>query len=177
MIYPTAIGSFIVSKGLKQSWTINIKQRSALIGIMDEDMIQKSGNAIEDFTDAMFGGYGLSTHSWQYYHSAGYSPTGSLIKYSEQFKADGKSVVVTMELDMTQKEDKNAILTYINHNETKEYVKEMRTDGEFTNIAWNDIDFNKKCRLAVAGSYSTDYETEYKMLNNVISVCSDRMQL
>ena len=47
--YPTAIGWFIIEKGMKQSWTFSIKQRSACIGIMDEDIIQKSGKNIEDF--------------------------------------------------------------------------------------------------------------------------------
>ena len=36
--YPTAIGSFVIEKGMKQSWKFNLMQSSTLIGIMDGEI-------------------------------------------------------------------------------------------------------------------------------------------
>ena len=60
---------------------------------------------------------------------------------------------------MTQKESEHAILKYVNHGEPKENVKEIRTDKEFSNIAWNDIDINREYRMAIAPfAYRDDIE-------------------
>ena len=48
-----------------------------------------------------------------------------------------------MELDMTQTINENGRLSYIIHNEKKEDVEVIRTDGEFSNIAYDNIDIDK----------------------------------
>ena len=157
--YPSAIGSMSIKRGMKQSWTFKIKQNFALLGIIDEEIVQNSGNAITDFTNSTFKGYGITTNLWSCYHILGAGRVSiNFRRYSNQFVKE-KSSIVTMELDMTQKESEHAILKYVNHGEPKENVKEIRTDKEFSNIAWNDIDINREYRMAIAPfAYRDDIE-------------------
>ena len=57
--------------------------------------------------------------------------------------------MITMELDMTQTQSESGVLKYILHNKPKDDIKQIRTDGEFTNIAYNNIDIDNKYRLAL----------------------------
>ena len=66
--YVCAIGSFVMKKGIKQSWTFKSHAKYPLIGIMDDDIIQSQGN-IEDHTDEVYEGYGLQLYFWNYYHA------------------------------------------------------------------------------------------------------------
>ena len=53
-----------------------------------------------------------------------------------------------MELDITPKENKkHAILRYILHHEPKTDVNLIRTDGVYTNIAYDNVDINRKYRM------------------------------
>ena len=54
-----------------------------------------------------------------------------------------------MELDMTQTESNNGILKYIIHNKPKESVKNVRTDEIYSNIAYDNVDIEKKYRMTV----------------------------
>ena len=75
----------------------------------------------------------------------------TLEKYASQFKYEPMNVfIVTIELDMTQTQSKNGILKYIIRHEKGEDVATIRTDGEYTNIAYDNVDINKTYRLAVS---------------------------
>ena len=56
---------------------------------------------------------------------------------------------------MTQIEQESGVLKYNMQNEKKNTVESVRTDGKYTNIAWDDIDIEKKYRVAV-GIYVHD---------------------
>ena len=60
-----------------------------------------------------------------------------------------RSLNITMELDMTQAQSDHAVLRYIIQNDPAEDVLQIITDGEFTNIAWDTIDIEKKYRVVV----------------------------
>ena len=59
-------------------------------------------------------------------------------------------VMVTMQLDMTQQENDHGLLRFVLHHGMNKDVKEIQTNGEYTNIAYNDIDITKKYRMAFA---------------------------
>ena len=148
--YASVIGTIVVEKGMKQNWTFKVHGKYPLIGIIKEQII-KSKKMIKDFTDEYHNGYGIQTAGdWNFFHGNVYDYDGGLAKYVEQFQLYPRPVVITMQLDMTQTENENGILKYIIHNEIKEDIKHIRTDGEYTNIAYNNININDKYRLAFA---------------------------
>ena len=122
-----------------------------MIGIMEDSIIQ-SVDEIADFTDTKNKGYGLETDSCQYlYHDDDDGGNhGDLENYAHQFQAYPRPLVIMMELDMTQDVKEHGILKYIIHNEKKEDVEIIRTDEEYTNIAYDDIDIDKKYRHPVS---------------------------
>ena len=152
-LYPTVIGSFIIEKGMKQSWTIST-DGPVMIGIMDEKSIQMSSGNITDFTSANNKGFGIITNGWYYFH-AHWAEDGQLIKYAEQFEAT-KPLIVEMVLDMTQNESEHGILKYIIQNEKRKDVAAIKTDGEYSNIAYDTININNKYRLALASGVGMD---------------------
>ena len=55
---------------------------------------------------------------------------------------------ITMTLDMTQEKGEHGILSFEYHMKPKDYINEIKTDGKYTNIAWDNIDIDKKYRIA-----------------------------
>ena len=51
-------------------------------------------------------------------------------------------------LDMTQQKGDHGILIYEFHMEPQDHVNKIRTDGEYTNVAWDNIDTDTKYRIA-----------------------------
>ena len=151
--YAAVVGTFVVDKGVKQSWKLKIDAGAVLLGIMDDEIIKSKTN-ISDLTDTKHKGYGLASGSWYIFHDSDTKQDGSLETYMNQFKVKdiykSFTMTITMELDMTQRQNKHGILKYIIHNEPKENIKEIRTDGLFTNIAYDNININKKYRLVLA---------------------------
>ena len=122
-----------------------------MIGIMEENKI-KSMKKIADFTDDTHEGYGLeTTRAGSLWHDIDKTDDGiqaRIRKYIKQFEFASRPLIITMELDMTQKEGDHGKLKYIVHNETKKGIEMIRTDGEYTNIAFDIIDVDKKYRFA-----------------------------
>ena len=147
--YAGVVGTIIVKKSMKERWTFKTDNEALMIGIMDVEMI-KSRNLIQDITDTKHKGYGMASGSWSVFHDSDRDHCKSLKKYVRQFEIDNQPKVITMELDMTQQEYKNGVLKYIFHNKPKQSVKQIRTDGEFSNIAFDNIDITKEYKLAVA---------------------------
>ena len=149
--FATVIGTFIIEKGMKQSWTFKIeKLYNHLIGIIDTETIQ-SLKSVDDFTSEINKGYGLQTaYPWNTYHANDSSADGNLRRYAEQFVTRDVSLIITMELDMTQIENENGVLKYIIHNKPRDKDVDIKTDGTYTNIAYDNIDINQKYRLAFA---------------------------
>ena len=57
--YASVIGTFIVQKGLKESWTLKTdKSPSIIIGVMDDE-ISKTTEVVTDFTNTTYKGHGL----------------------------------------------------------------------------------------------------------------------
>ena len=133
---------------------------------MEHDII-KQHEIITDFTDQNFNGCGLSTASWSCFHRQADTEIGfSLLDYSEQFDIDtdnGKPLVITLELDMTQIDNDNGVLTYIIHNKPKDDSQGIRTDGIYTNVGSTNIDISKRYRLAVAIS-------RYDSCNKIVEI-------
>ena len=50
---------------------------------------------------------------------------------------------------MTGTKSKNGVLTYNIHNELKDDIKTVRTDGQYSNVAWDNVDIERKYRFAV----------------------------
>ena len=147
----SVVGRFIVTKGMKQSWSFKMDYSYIMLGIMDDEII-KSKDTITDFTDTTHKGYGLESHSWSVYHDDDKYRSGCLMDYVEQFDVND-TLLITMELDMTQKVNQNGILKYIIHNEPEKDVTEIRTDDQFTNIAF-DIITLKKISICVCFWYT-----------------------
>ena len=84
------------------------------------------------------------------YHDSNFSHDSNLNMYVNQFEIDRRPLKITMEFDMTQTKCEYGVLSYILHNKKKEEVKEIRTNEEYTNIGYDNIDINKKYRFAVA---------------------------
>ena len=138
---------------MNQSWTIKSDYGSTMVGIMDEETIQNSDQDINDFTSPYNGGYGMVTNGWHYYNDS-LNIHGQLDDYASQFRAK-RPFMIKMELDMRQAKGEQATLKYIILNDLEQDVKDARTDGKYTNIAFNNIDINKKYRLAVAVDHMT----------------------
>ena len=50
---------------------------------------------------------------------------------------------------MTQKRGTGAVLSFTFHNEKNDDLQEIRTDGRYTNIGFDNIDIYKKYRLII----------------------------
>ena len=145
--WKSVIGNHLVTKGMKRSWKFKVKPSSTIIGIMETDMI-KSKETIDDFTTEEHKGYGLFTSGWFYAHNNNWGSDGWIDTYSTQFILDDVPLIITMEFDVSGIKSKYGILKFIIHNETKQNVSQIKTDGDYTNIAYDDIDISKKYRLA-----------------------------
>lgn len=152
--HASIIGTSVVSKGIKKTWTLQIDNLSnVMIGIIDNQVIDNN-KIITDFTDEFNKGYGLETSSWDVFHVSD-APDGSLAEYAEQFNI-WNDETMTVLLDMTQKEYKHGVLKYILHNEPIMNDLQIETHGRYSNIAYDNLDIDKKYRLAVAISqYNT----------------------
>ena len=137
-----AFGSFIVSKGNKEHWTLKLTDyytSERMIGIIDNKYLSKQKiKKLIDFTNTECFGYGLSITSHYLYH----------INKSKYFKGFQQNVkfkkdsIITMELDLTQK--KYGILRYYKGKYDQTQCHKIK------NIAYDDIDINRKYRLCVA---------------------------
>ena len=145
--WASLIGTIVVEKGIKQSWKFKTPKWT-IIGIIDEE-IAKSSTIITDFTNLKYKGYGIQTGQWGYYHRSSRFD-GSLKQYVDQFEAGPASFMFTMELDMTQTQSEYGVLKYIIHAKPRDGIKQIRTDGEYTNIAYDNINIDRKYRLGVA---------------------------
>ena len=103
---------------------------------------------ISDFTDKFNKGYGIETGSWDVYHGSG-EPDESLAEYADQFEIYNDEMI-TIELDMTQRDNEDGILRYIIHNEVIMDDADILTHDEYTNVAYDDVDIDTKYRLVVA---------------------------
>ena len=148
--YASVIGTFIVQRGIKQSWTLKTaKTPSIIIGVIDDETC-KTADVVTDFTNTIYKGFGLATGSWEMYHDSNASHDSDLKMYVNQFEVAGQPLTITMELDMTQRKCKHGVLRYIVHNKKKERVKEIRTNDKYTNIGYDNIDINKEYRFAIS---------------------------
>ena len=125
---------------------------TTVIGIVDNDMIEEDEET-GDFSDGVNKGYGLFLCSMLKYH--GDEDYGSAYDYAEQFEIE-KNDTITMQLDMTQQISDKGLLFCSIHSKTKSDIKEVRTDGQYSNVLY-EVDINKKWRAAVAiKRYSDD---------------------
>ena len=115
-----------------------------MIGIMDTQIIEANKKNIHDISSSSNNGYGLSTYAWYYGHANDHTCDGNIWSYMNQFDISDKTVTMTMELDMTQKESDGGILKYICHNKPKNHVTEIKTHGQYSNIIYKDVDIDKK---------------------------------
>ena len=152
--YAGVVGTIIVKKGMKQRWTFKMSARIKYpqIVIMSDALI-RAKSVITDNMDADHEGYGLQIdieHGWLLYHGEGCAD-GNLRMYANQFEIKRwHKLLISMELDMTQTENQNGVLKYIIHNKPKTDIAEIRTDGEYSNVAYDDIDIDKKYRMSVS---------------------------
>ena len=119
------------------------------------EWIKGHGKDIGDFTNKQYEGYGMNTHDGWRYSDANPNFRNGTFPYIHQFdlkhldKTVQQEVVFEMELDMTQKESENAILRFTYYHKPKSGVNRIRTDGEYSNIRFDNIDINQEYRLAV----------------------------
>ena len=147
-VYGTCVGEYIIQKGMKQSWTFKTNSSTILAGVVDNKMVETHRN-IEDFTSTKYKGYGVMLMDWVKYHATDHFGGDGHFEHAAQFLWHSKERVITMELDLTQKEHKKGILRFIIHSANiKEGIRDIRKDGEFTQIVYHDIDINEKYRAA-----------------------------
>ena len=79
------------------------------------------------------------------FHDTDSYSSGCLEQYLDQFQSP-ETWLITMELDMTQ--TAGGILKFVIHNEPNKKVNQIRTDGAYTNIAFDDIDITKQYRFS-----------------------------
>ena len=147
MIYASAFGTFLVSKGQKHCWTLHLSNSFALIGIIANDIIE-SKKEICDFSDSEHEGYALSLGLLNKYHASD-SRSDGIFEYAQYFniKFSSEPIIVSMELDLTQRRSDKGLLSYTFH---MEQCKELEN---VSNIAYDDIDVDKSYR---AGFCLTD---------------------
>ena len=140
--YASCFGEWIAEKGGKYCWRVKINSLWITVGIIDAAVIETS-KMIGDFTNEIYEGYGIVLGSNKICHA--YSIAS--FPYAQQFgNLAGKDVEITVELDLTQNECQNGALKYIIHSNNH---LDIKTTGKWTNIAFDDIDINKKYSLAV----------------------------
>eukprot|EP01084_Bolivina_argentea_P188452 324422_1 len=158
--YTSAFGETIVCKGDIQSWIFQVGSVGFFIGIIEEEIVQTYEN-IEDFTDAKHRGYGISLALANKYHACGYQGHESF-GYAEQFALfrfflnNSKQLNVKMKLDLSQSNGMG-LLSFIFDVPSKFCNDKISTEGQYSNIAFDNIDVNKKYRAAVCclGSYGS----------------------
>ena len=160
--YGCAVGSMIIEKGNKQSWICKIDPHfiSVVVGIIDNNTVETKEN-IGDHTEAGNDGYGIGLNSFGKFHNTegfGWYLNSYRFDYANQFqKKDG--FLMTITLDMTQEKGDGGILLYEFHMKPKSYVNKIETDGKHTTIAWDDINIDRKYRIAISFKASTTHKT------------------
>ena len=150
--YATVVGTDIIKKGDKQSWKFKLSRRMGLIGIVDNGIVESSKN-IRHFTGWYHGGYGLTMSSFEKYHASANYSDGHFDHVDQLINMDcneNKAIIVTMELDLTQNENEKGILRYTFPEESTADGEDLKTNGKYSNIAYDDIDISKGYRAAVA---------------------------
>ena len=155
--FACAVGSMRISKGDKQSWICKIDRKftSVIVGIVDNATAECEGD-IGDHSDEGNEGYGFGLNFFEKYYNEGQYDSDDdwpeervreYFHYGQQFKTD-HGFVMTITLDMTQQKGDHGILSYEFHMKPKDEIDEIRTDGEYTNVAWDDVDIDKEYRIA-----------------------------
>ena len=169
-----AVGKVVVAKGDKQSWKCKIKggseYSSIIVGIIDNETVETKAH-IRDHTDIGNEGYGVHLNStYAKYHNVGefisdedFNDHETTLYYAKQFKVIANEYLFSMTLDMTQHHGHNCTLSYEFHMKPKNDVKEIRTDGMYTTVAWNNIDIDKQYRVAF--TIYTDIATTVELLS------------
>ena len=161
--FASVVGTIIVEKGMKHAWKFRVDAEEVLVGIMNDTKIASS-KEIGDFSSKFHEGYGLQTGTYYAYHDKGVDGHGFLGGYMKQFQS-ALPMIIIMELDMTQTVNNKGVLKYIVHNERKQDVEEIRTDGEYTNIAYDNIDIDTKYRLAIGIVYLTETDKWVELIH------------
>lgn len=158
--YTAAVGKAIIGKGDKETWTIRIG-RESIIGIMNTDMLgQIKKRQIGRFVNSHHKGYGLSLDVWSKYHNSDMDTNGFIDDYADQFDIMDDEIVISMELDMTQTKNKRGILSVMIHEKKRDGIMEIRIDGQYSNIVYDNIDITKKYRAVFAFAEDSDKWTE-----------------
>lgn len=163
--YSSAFGTNKVSKGDMQSWTVQFKNRAeVIIGIIDNDVVEKKGNVINDFTDSEYNGYGVT-----FSLDSGYSGNqklklakyhgrrdGSMKAYPSQFDIENdENINITMVLDMTTKQSDKGLLGFIVNANKRSNIAVVLDTGKYSNIAF-EVDINKTYRAAFGLWYKAE---------------------
>ena len=147
-----AVGTLIVAKGDKQSWICQVKLGTGIVG---NETIQSKGDGNIGNHIYYETGYGIAlskegdmvkSHNEDNEGDGWVTPAYGL-DYGEQFKKED-GFLMTITLDMTQQKGDHGILTYEFHMEPQDHINKIRTDGVYTNVAWDDIDIETKYRIA-----------------------------
>ena len=70
--------------------------------------------------------------------------------------------LITMTLDMTQQNSRHGIFSYKFHMKPNEDVEQIETNGKYTTIARDDIDIDRKYRIAFSvNADGTDETLEF----------------
>ena len=147
--YSCAVGTIVVGKGDKQSWTCKIDNGflSVLVGIIDDETAMTEPH-IGDHTVSRQGGYGLGLNSFERYHGEERIYTFDYAKQFENFMSTDALFVITMTLDMTQSKGDGGNFSYEFRMKPKDDIQDIKTDGIYTTVGWDKIDINRKYRIA-----------------------------
>ena len=132
-------GTDIIKKGMKKRWTfqflkVAMSQSVSVIGIINDEFVDP--HLLDFVITSKYGGYGLSTVNHQL------CPGGTAM-YNSYVNEHSyiRNTKLSMELDMTK--SNSATLAYL-VNGGKDEIMTKR------NIAWDNIDINKKYRLCIS---------------------------
>lgn len=149
--YQSSFGSVIVKQGMRYKWRFRSFRKNsyvcgvAYIGIVDItafDKLVKKNQDIEKFWVPPYNGYAVDPYNKSKYHGDLYN-NGRQMRIKDWKTCDGYPrsnymKYVTMILDMSYGL-KQAVLSF---------EVEDKDGNVVTNIVWNDIDINKKYRMA-----------------------------
>ena len=140
----TAVGSIPIKKGERFTWKFKmddggIVSHYILLGIINNDMI-KPNEAIADFTDPTWKGWGLFTNTMLKYHAS--NSGDGVYHYGNQFEYK-KGDVIKMVLDLTQ--DNNGILSFDIDAQIADNAK-----LNYDPILFQKLNTNLEYRMAVA---------------------------
>ena len=146
--YSTAIGTQIITKGMKKEWIIEFKKVKStliLLGIIENSMVNIN-EMIDDFTNGQYNGWGIYLSCSVKYHGQN---SEQPFEYASQFKLrNGNKIKIILDLSNNNKNTGNkGSLAYIYDADID---KEILTTGTFSNIAYDDIDVEKEYRFAIA---------------------------